>query len=408
MLTACSSEVANEDGGKHNIVTEGNWTSINDDVFISTGSSYNVNLILVTSGKEVTLIDTGKEEEEALRAQEYIEKNGLVLKNIILTHMDKVNNISVFQTKDTKVFTPLSSENNQTIVMGDKSFKILTTAGYADNNHMSIELNENILFAGDIITSKEDMPVIKTNKNLTSLIETLEGLKTKNYNLIVPAHGPIIENNIYIDEYLHKLKELIATIDIREEDKLKIINEDIIVSTGNYEKVNMTLVVSGQEATLIDAGNDKSEALEIQKYISDNKLKLKNIILTHEHQDHINNLDLFLEDDVKLYKYDDLQNNELTITMGDKTLKMLATPGHFDDKHMSVELNDTILIAGDIMSTNIRPEKLVQYGGTKEALTKTLEALNKNNYSLIIPGHGDICIGNDIIQEHLDSLKSSN
>ena len=404
MMTACTMETADTNRGEYNIKKEGPWTSMNGEIFISTESPYDTNLILVTSGKEATLIDTGNGQEGSSRVKEYIEKNGLVLKNIILTHMDKGKNIKMFKAEDTAIISPMGAQHNQTIQMGDKLFKILAAPG---DSHMSIELNETILFPGDLMTAREDMPVIRTNKNLPAKIKAVEDLKTKNYALIIPAHGPSIEKTSFIAEYLDKLKALTLGIEMKEEANLNIVNKDIIVSTGSYEKVNMILVVSGEEATLIDTGNDKKEALAIQSYIQNNHLKLKNIIITHEHADHINNLDMFLEEGVKLYKYSDLQSNDYVMTMGDKTFKIRATPGHFNDQHMSVELNDTILIAGDIIATNIRPGKLLQFGGTRDTLVKTLEELNKNNYTLIIPGHGDICIGKDIIQEHLDSLKFS-
>ena len=407
LMSACSTNVGSPGKESFSISKDGPWTSINDEIFISTGNYYDVNVTLVTSGKEATLIDTGYNEEEGLRIKEYIEKNDLILKNIIITNMakDRVGNLKMFKNPKTNIVSPMKAQHNQIIQMGDKKFKILSTSEQNASKHICIELNENILFAGDIVKTDKDIPLVMTSKNFPSLIKTLEDIKEKNYSLIIPAYGAISENGLPIDEYFNTLKGYEEKFNITQEGQLQVINNEIFVSTGDYAQVIMVLVTSGNEATLIDTGNNNREAFVVKQYIEDNHLQLKNIIITHEHQDHINNLDMFLSDNVSLYTYDTIENNQV-VPMGNKSFKILMTPGHFEDKHISIEVNQEILISGDILSTNIPPSELLQYGGNHDKLIKTLEELKKNNYALIIPGHGDLCIGSRIIQDHLDTLQS--
>lgn len=52
--------------------------------------------------------------------------------------------------------------------------------------------------------------------------------------------------------------------------------------------------------------------------------------------------------------------------------------------------------------TNLLP--LINYGGTVEPLIETLEKIKQKNYSLIIPGHGDILDTNKTMEVNLDYL----
>jgi glyoxylase-like metal-dependent hydrolase (beta-lactamase superfamily II) len=142
----------------------------------------------------------------------------------------------------------------------------------------------------------------------------------------------------------------------------------------------------------------------MKAYMTANDITLKQIIITHEHTDHVANLDAFLDESVSLFKFENITQDVHEFTFGDKHLQIFATPGHYSDQHLSVTINDRILVAGDILATNIKPTDLLKYGGTRDTLYKTLEQLNQNNYDIIIPGHGDICYGQTILLDHLDAL----
>jgi len=183
------------------------------------------------------------------------------------------------------------------------------------------------------------------------------------------------------------------------------VDDEIFISSGTYEQVNMILIVSGNTGTLIDAGNDLGEANRVITFIENNNITIENIIITHRHSDHVQNIGMFETEETNLYDYDNTEDGQV-IEMGKHMMQILHTPGHADDKHISVELNDNILIAGDIITSNLDPLIVLKYGGNKEALLETLERLKQRNYELIIPGHGIIVEGSTIIDDHIEKLNN--
>lgn len=403
----CTEKTNNDSASNYKVERQENWTSINDDIFVSTGDHNKVNMVLVKSNDEVALIDTGCDEKQALRVKEYIEKNNLLLKNIILTHMhdDQKRNLNMFKEKDVKVTTPFGAKDNQVITVGDKTLKILHTPGHCDNKHFSVEIDGEILVAGDIVTTDEATQICITHDECKALIATLEKLRDKDYSLVIPGHGDVCEDASIISKTLEeKTNQLSKHSVVKEVERWIAIDDEIFVSVSNYLMTNMVLVTSGNEGILIDTGYKLPEAKAVQKYIEDNDITLKNIILTHRHYDHDSNVDMFLDDDIKLFEYDNSNDNQV-IEMGDKKLRIIFTPGHAANKHLSVEINDKVLIAGDVILSSINIIEALKGDGDKDALIKTLEGLKEKNYTLIIPGHGDICIGDSILYEHVQTLK---
>ena len=228
---------------------------ISDNVFVSTGEYIKVSVGLIVSGKEAAIIDTGLSYEgyspdEALRVKKYLEDNNLKLKYILLTHRhdDHVGNISMFENKDTITFDSSNTHDGQLIDFGDKTFKILRTDGHFNNEHISIELvKQNILFAGDVVVT--NLPsAVAFQGNFKGLVPTLEMLRTKNYSIIVPGHGDIINPHeaIKMDlEYLKNVKKYVTRIIKRGgtlEDVMKIKLEDCMKNTKILDQENMQIV----------------------------------------------------------------------------------------------------------------------------------------------------------------------
>ena len=405
-LASCTQSASNNDTTAYKIEKQENWTSINEEVFVSTSEQNKVNLVLVKSGSEVILIDTGYEEAQGLRVQEFIKENNLHLNEIILTHMheDQINNLNMFKENGVKVTTPIGAKDNQLITLGDKTLKLIHTPGHSGSNHFSIEINNEILVAGDIVTTDEITETCITHNEHILLIETLKRLSDKKYQIIIPGHGDICEDNTILSKVLKdKTEELAKHIVIKDTKNWIEIDNDIFVSVSNYLVTNMVLVVSDNEATLIDTGYKLPEAQAVKKYIDDNNLTLKNLILTHRHYDHDTNIDMFADNNIKFFEYNNSSDNQL-IEMGDKKLRIIFTPGHASNQHLSVEINDKVLVAGDIVLSSLNITRALADDGDKDALISTLERLKKKNYSLIIPGHGDICIGDSILYEHVQTL----
>lgn len=190
---------------------------------------------------------------------------------------------------------------------------------------------------------------------------------------------------------------------------MQSISEGVFVSTGDYVKVNVGLIVSGQEAAIIDTGlayedYTPNEALRVKQYIEENNLKLKYIILTHGHLDHVGNLSMFESTDTITYDPTNTEDGQI-VSLGDKTFKFIRTPGHYNDEHMSIELvNENILFAGDVVVTSL--PSAVGFQGNFKNLIPTLEMLRTKNYSIIVPGHGDIINPHEALRLNLEYHKN--
>lgn len=192
---------------------------------------------------------------------------------------------------------------------------------------------------------------------------------------------------------------------INKGEEWKQVNNEIFISQGIYGKVNMVLVVSKGEAAVIDAGMDKEEGVRVKEYIDNNNLMVSKMFVTHNHPDHIANLSMFKVSRENTYYFDNTKENQI-IKMGDRSFKILHTPGHANDSHMSIELvEDNILVAGDVVPTSVPP--LISYGGDSNTLKKTLERIKKNKYALIIPGHGDLFDARRTVEVQLEYLKET-
>ncbi len=135
-------------------------------------------------------------------------------------------------------------------------------------------------------------------------------------------------------------------------------------------------------------------------FIKKNKLKLKKILLTHSHHDHVNSIDKILEMyDIPIYlnklelefwnkKYDNIvtTDSEDNISLGKYKLQSIHTPGHtpgsccysFDGK----------LIAGDTLFV-FGCGRCDLHGGDPEKMFYSLKKLKENlsTSTIIMPGH---------------------
>ena len=161
-----------------------------------------------------------------------------------------------------------------------------------------------------------------------------------------------------------------------------------------------------KQAVIIDPGLDfDSEAQPIFDYIDEAQLKIKYIINTHGHTDHIKGDGVFQEKysvpicihALDAYFLENLQTNSKpsniileegsTIEFGKETLKVMHTPGHtrgcicLISGHLAFT-GDT-LFAGGIGRTDF-PE------GSMSDMTRSLRKLEAlPDSTLIYPGHGE-------------------
>lgn len=205
-------------------------------------------------------------------------------------------------------------------------------------------------------------------------------------------------------------KEIVNSnqVELVKKEKWAELGNDIFVFTSKFYQVNMVLIASEKEAVLIDTGMYDEEYQNIKEFIAEKNVKLKTIILTHGHDDHVSNLDKFKEDDTKLITPDNAQDNQI-IFIGDKSLKIMYTEGHYKPHgHISVEVvNQDIIITGDIIDNDsVSTIASGATGGIIKNYLETLKNLRNKNYKIVIPGHGAIG-GNEIFNNHFEYFSNA-
>lgn len=106
----------------------------------------------------------------------------------------------------------------------------------------------------------------------------------------------------------------------------------------------------GETPTLVDAGAMPGVEDVVRDYTDD----LDRVVLTHQHGDHVAELDAVIEafdPDVYAYAAHDHRTHELadgdTVTVGSKDFEVVYTPGHADD-HVAF-VSETTLFSGDVV-----------------------------------------------------------
>jgi glyoxylase-like metal-dependent hydrolase (beta-lactamase superfamily II) len=93
-----------------------------------------------------------------------------------------------------------------------------------------------------------------------------------------------------------------------------------------------------------------------------------------------------------------LFDRELRIDLGRKTARLFATPGHCRDAVCVWLEEDRILCAGDTVVTGIVP---AIHDGDSRQMEDTLRTLLSLDAQVLVPGHGPVLSGAEVIREHL-------
>jgi glyoxylase-like metal-dependent hydrolase (beta-lactamase superfamily II) len=172
--------------------------------------------------------------------------------------------------------------------------------------------------------------------------------------------------------------------------KIKLLNKKDRVYSSNAYLVLGAWSRLEDVNTLIDAGNDPSILDELEKiYTGVGKNKVDQVILTHNHFDHIGNLDLIKKRyGAKVYAFngdsfvdEKLQDGQM-IRVGDQDFEVIHTPGHSSDSICLYCGQSEILFSGDT------PLKIMTVGGgySKE-FTAALKRLAGKKIKTVYSGH---------------------
>lgn len=126
---------------------------------------------------------------------------------------------------------------------------------------------------------------------------------------------------------------------------------DVHTVTADAERFTCNaFLVTGDRDVLVDAGAMPG----VVDVIREHTASLDAVVLTHQHGDHVQQLDAVLDAfDPDCYAYADhpRRTHELvdgdTVTIGDETFEAVYTPGHADD-HLSF-VSDSTLFGGDVV-----------------------------------------------------------
>jgi hydroxyacylglutathione hydrolase len=181
---------------------------------------------------------------------------------------------------------------------------------------------------------------------------------------------------------------------------------DVINVTADAEEFTCNAyLLTGKRPTLVDAGTMPG----VEDVVADHVDRLDRVVLTHQHQDHVGELDAVLDAfDADCYAYGDhpRRTHDLsdgdTVPMGEESFEVVYTPGHADD-HVSL-VSDHTLLSGDVVVYNDGAFDDGSFGRTdtpgqsRERLIGSLETLLErlpDSVESMYAGHGDPFHAND-------------
>lgn len=188
---------------------------------------------------------------------------------------------------------------------------------------------------------------------------------------------------------------------------------------------NVYLFKGEKEALIIDAGL-ADNALRIVKGIKGNTVKIKAILCTHSHIDHIGGVSGILRayPKAKVLAHEKLAQHleeerfdiiygglfphrklnfsihlklreGMKIEVGDWILKVLYTPGHTDDSICLYDEDKELLVSGDTVFVGGIGRMDLPTGSIKDMI-KSLERLSNLNVEALLPGHGPYVLKNGL------------
>jgi glyoxylase-like metal-dependent hydrolase (beta-lactamase superfamily II) len=158
-------------------------------------------------------------------------------------------------------------------------------------------------------------------------------------------------------------------------------------------------LVPGEHTVLVDAGTMPG----VEDVVADHVDGLDAVVLTHQHGDHVGELDAVLDRfDPDLYAYGDHQRRTHaiedgdTVVLGDEECEVVFTPGHAED-HVSL-VGDRSLYSGDVVVYNDGAFADGSFGRTdypgqsRERLIESVRELLErmpDSVEAMYAGHGD-------------------
>jgi cyclase len=203
------------------------------------------------------------------------------------------------------------------------------------------------------------------------------------------------------------------------------ISEEIYVFTSDlYAQVTAGVIVTSEGAVVVDTLPFPQETRELLFFVQERGLRVPFVINTHSHADHVNGSYLFEEADLVAHRHcrailrrhgervleeakaetpelAEVQlrlpsitfDQELTLRLGDRTMRLIHLPGHTPDLIGVYVEEDKILFAGDA----VMPVPYI-VGGDREAMIDSLRIIGQLSLENIVQGHGEVILRGEVEQ----------
>jgi hydroxyacylglutathione hydrolase len=212
---------------------------------------------------------------------------------------------------------------------------------------------------------------------------------------------------------------------------MKVFEDFYVYPWVSYQENNCnTVFIDGEVPILIDPGHAHLFDNVIQGMARDGLTpeKVRMVLCTHGHPDHIEAIDRFDSTVIKGISKEEFTHlyggykglflgagrqspakvfsvflKEGTMRVGDKTFRILLTPGHAPGSVCLYWEEKKVLISGDtVFYMGVGRTDL--HGGDAALLGRSIMRLSKLDIDYLIPGHGDMIQGKDIISKNFQVI----
>lgn len=214
---------------------------------------------------------------------------------------------------------------------------------------------------------------------------------------------------------------------------MKLLNDLYVYPWMSFQENNCnTVFIDGKIPLIIDPGHTHLFRHVIDGMARDGKSldHARLIICTHGHPDHIEAIDRFNDNVLKgisktEYEYLNNDGKELflatgchinkmpfkiflkpgKIQLGDKTFRIIPSPGHSPGSICLYWEEEKVLISGDTVF-HMGVGRTDLYGGDIKMLAQSIKELSRLSVEYLIPGHGEIVRGKNTIRKNFDVIIS--
>lgn len=182
-----------------------------------------------------------------------------------------------------------------------------------------------------------------------------------------------------------------------------------------------TYIITGAKNIVIDPGlaqlfdnvRDEMASLKLQPKDIDV------VVATHGHPDHVDGLDFFekptlfamneeeyefMDGGSHYFNKPDIFLAEGEMTIADYVFEILVTPGHSPGSACLYWPEHKALFSGDLVfNRNIGRSDLM--GGDFEMLKESVKRIARLDCEYLLPGHGDILIGKEVIKANFEMIE---